>query len=159
MTVLVGTDGSTESQAAFSWAVEHATLTNSSIVVAYVRPFPVTPIAPMSGTELPLAIQPASEGECSELVCRQVVNPVITRTGGPLTTDLAIEILILEGSPASALLGAAITLDADAIVIGHRGQHGVAATLMGSVARQVSEGSDRPVIVVPHTRHRTGATV
>jgi nucleotide-binding universal stress UspA family protein len=51
-------------------------------------------------------------------------------------------------SVAEAILSAADTVDADAIVIGSRGG-GIGSILLGSVSHRVLQQADRPVLVIP----------
>ena len=54
-----------------------------------------------------------------------------------------------SGAIANAILTAAESFDADAIVMGTRGLSGVKSLLLGSVSNAVVHHSKRPVIVVP----------
>ena len=62
--------------------------------------------------------------------------------------DVRCETELVEGAPAEALLAVASAQDAAEIVIGSRGS-GRAWTPIGSVSRQVLNGADRPVVVMP----------
>jgi nucleotide-binding universal stress UspA family protein len=60
----------------------------------------------------------------------------------------AVETLVEEGSPAPAILAAAERLGADLVVLGSRGRSGLAATLLGSVSKRVSEHARCSVLIV-----------
>ena len=47
------------------------------------------------------------------------------------------------------ILGAALELDADVIVVGTRGRTGMKSFLMGSTSHALLQHADRPVLVVP----------
>jgi nucleotide-binding universal stress UspA family protein len=56
---------------------------------------------------------------------------------------------IRGGNPARVLEDAAARVNADLIVLGSRGLHGLQALLKGSVSRQVEHHQQAPVLVVP----------
>ncbi len=59
------------------------------------------------------------------------------------------EVHVLEGdSVGRELVAAAERLECDAVVVGSRGQSGVARSLLGSVTEYVMRHTDRPVLVV-----------
>jgi len=62
--------------------------------------------------------------------------------------DLNLEVEVIDDLPTTALMRAARKHDADEIVIGTR-HRGRLAALHGSVARELLEETDRPVILVP----------
>ena len=55
----------------------------------------------------------------------------------------------LSGDEASAILDVARDLNAELIIMGHRGTGQLAGRLIGSVAHKVIGHADRPVLVVP----------
>jgi len=70
------------------------------------------------------------------------VAPVRLATVGTVDTD------IREGDPAPTLLEAAADLEVDELVIGPYSGHPDAERRLGTTARRVLEGADRPVVVV-----------
>jgi nucleotide-binding universal stress UspA family protein len=65
------------------------------------------------------------------------------RPGGPATSSV-----VAFGDPATQILAEGERMHADLIVIGSRGQGRVRQALLGSVAREVLRGANRPVLVV-----------
>jgi nucleotide-binding universal stress UspA family protein len=65
-----------------------------------------------------------------------------------LSSDVTCETELVEGTSAEALLAVASDRGADEIVVGSRGS-GRSWTPIGSVSRQLLNGADRPVVVVP----------
>ncbi len=61
---------------------------------------------------------------------------------------VTLETKALEGPPATVLLAEAE--DADVLVIGKRGHGGFLGLLLGSVATQVTNHAECPVVIVPH---------
>lgn len=55
-----------------------------------------------------------------------------------------------SGDPVAEIIAHADSIDADLIVVGSRGRHDVAASLLGSVSRGVLHEAPRPVLVVRH---------
>jgi nucleotide-binding universal stress UspA family protein len=61
----------------------------------------------------------------------------------------AVESLTREGSPVGTVLAVAEGRDADVVLVGLHGGRPGAGPGLGSVARRVLEGVDRPVVVLP----------
>ena len=57
---------------------------------------------------------------------------------------------IASGDPVSEIISHADAINADLIVVGSRGQHEVAGSLLGSVSGGVLHEAPRPVLVVRH---------
>lgn len=57
--------------------------------------------------------------------------------------------LVVEGHPATELLKAADTVDADLLVLGVSGHGGFSGRFLGGVAQKVAHHSSRPVVLVP----------
>ncbi|HTT14233.1 MAG TPA: universal stress protein [Thermoplasmata archaeon] len=62
---------------------------------------------------------------------------------------VALEVLVLEGNAAEAILATARKVEADLIVVGTRGLRGASRFFLGSVSAAVLAGAGRPVVVVP----------
>lgn len=75
---------------------------------------------------------------------RQWLDRVLcVRPGGAATSSI-----VAFGDPATEILAEAERMHADLIVVGSRGQGRVRQALLGSVAREVLRGANRPVLVV-----------
>jgi nucleotide-binding universal stress UspA family protein len=61
---------------------------------------------------------------------------------------VSVELTILHGSPAGAILGAVERLGPDLLVMGTHGRTGLQRLLVGSVAEQVMRASPVPVVIV-----------
>ncbi len=66
-------------------------------------------------------------------------------------TDLVQEHLIVTGQPAAAIMSWAAAKQAQLIIIGTHGRHGVTRFFMGSVAERVLREAPCAVLVVPAT--------
>ncbi len=60
-----------------------------------------------------------------------------------------VHLWVREGPAAAVIVGAALEVDADLIVVGTRGLRGASRLLLGSVSAEVLARSGRPVAVVP----------
>ena len=63
--------------------------------------------------------------------------------------DGDVEAVIVEQSPAAALVALADERDARVIVVGTRGESPIRGALLGSTPHKLLQLSDRPVLVVP----------
>ena len=57
----------------------------------------------------------------------------------------------LTGDPADALLSLCEEVDADLLVVGNRGMHGVSRFLLGSVSNRCAHHANRSVLIVQTT--------
>jgi nucleotide-binding universal stress UspA family protein len=72
--------------------------------------------------------------------------------------DVRLEVELIGGPAAAALIREAQKHDADEIVVGSRGLGAIRATL-GSVSHQLLRHADRPVLVVPpHAANADGTS-
>ena len=77
------------------------------------------------------------------VVGHRTVDPVAARYPG-----VEVDIVVRHGSPARAIVEAAVELDVDLVVVGRRGLGGFRGLLLGSVSRKVVEHAGRVVLVV-----------
>lgn len=132
--ILVGYDGSPESAEALRWAIDEARIRRLSITVCHVWhwPYPAEPFgSPARAYIRRMAEQTAEAGAAVVAAC---------------APQLAVRTRAVLGPTAEMLL--ALSREADALVLGHRGTGGFAELSVGSVAGQVAAYADRPVIVV-----------
>ncbi len=132
--VLVGYDGSADSNQALSWAARQARLSRSVLTVCHAWAVGFT--------------VPRQETAISRLACEcgeQVITGGMRRAGDG-TESAAVRSLLIEG-PAAAVL-CEESHRADLVVVGSRGHGGVAGQLLGSVSSQVAACSAAPVVVV-----------
>ena len=66
-----------------------------------------------------------------------------------MTLPCRIETRVVEGVPAGTLMQIADDVDPLMIVVGRRGESGIAELVLGSVPRTLTHQSNRPVLVVP----------
>jgi nucleotide-binding universal stress UspA family protein len=137
--IVVGVDGSASSLAALRWAVHQAELTGGTVdaVVAWQMP------ATMTGFGFaPVAVADGSEMErTAERALDQAVTKVADPERGP-----AVRRLVVQGFPASVLLGA--SAGADLLVLGSRGHGGLSGALLGSVGQHCLRHARCPVVII-----------
>jgi nucleotide-binding universal stress UspA family protein len=124
--IVVGVDGSENSDAAVSWAVDAAERCGAELVLVHGWSYPYE----------------------SRTDARDEMRVDAMRTLEAAAQDVPCEKIISEDPPAKALIDAAA--DADLVVVGTRGRGGFTALLLGSVSRTVLQHSPRPVVVIPH---------
>lgn len=138
LTFVVGVDTSPESDAALEWARDTAP-SDARIIVVNVWEVPL-----VTGYDVVVPIDP---NEIEQLAIDGLHERV--RQEG----DERLEAVVRNGQPGRALVHIGDEVDADVIVVGHRG-HGRVSMVLGSTANYVLHHSDRPVIVVRGDHHR-----
>jgi nucleotide-binding universal stress UspA family protein len=128
--IAVGFDGSHDSRAALLWAASLAATTHGSLKV--VHAVGLLEHAGLSGHV------PAHQ---------DVVREIAVGAG---MVPSAVEWLVLDGDPCSALLRMiAAPYSVDLIVVGTRGSGEHSGSLLGSTSLELVEHSSIPVVIVP----------
>lgn len=149
-TIVVGIDGSHDSQAALSWAADEARQRSGRLrlVTAWTKQpmawFPAVLETAAGG----LAVQDSPEEDADTLQAKAL----------QYATDQGITVsgqVVHTHSAASAILDAA--KDADLIVIGSRGHGGFPGLHLGSVSTQILNHAPGPVLVVRPKTSQTAA--
>ncbi len=134
--ILVAYDGSEIARRAVSWAVQLAKALNAKLYVLYVVNVPPEVRAFLTaGTILNEALK-------SGMKILEQVKPDLDKEG--IRYELVVEI----GDPGEKIVEFAEKINADLIVMGHRGLSGIKKLLVGSVCDKVIKCSNRPVLVV-----------
>lgn len=133
--VVVGIDGSANSEAALAWAVDHAPPDSAIMAIAAWSP-------PMSYDGAIL-----SEIDGLDDRYREMLHGTIDRVGRshPEARQRAIQAEVVMGDARSVLRSA----EADVLVVGSRGHHGLEYLLMGSTASSLVHDPVVPTVVVP----------
>jgi nucleotide-binding universal stress UspA family protein len=141
-TIVVGTDGSDNSAAAVSEALDLAKRLDAKVVFVAVSP----PVSELLG-------DPNYKDRVSENLnrARQALEAV---KAAAESAGVEAEYELIEGDPAEEIANFAELRDADLVVVGTRGLGAIAGSLLGSVSSAVVRRSSRPVVVVgsPHDR-------
>jgi nucleotide-binding universal stress UspA family protein len=132
--VVAGYDGSAEARLALDVAAERAGPDGTVVVVVALPPT-------SRWLDSPLYDGAVAERRRRE---REILGELADVDLG----DLTLEIELVDGRPAEALVREARSRDAVEIVVGSRSLGPIRAAL-GSVSREVLRQADRPVVVVP----------
>jgi nucleotide-binding universal stress UspA family protein len=139
-TILVGVDGSPESDRAAAFASELATQVGADIVAAHaVGLLDVWPEHPEAGKQhnSHAHVTALMEGPWTEGIRRMGLQP---------------RVVLLDGPPAHVLLELADQIDADLIVVGSRGAGQAELFALGDTSTKLAHQSARPVLIVPVPR-------
>ncbi|HEX6488282.1 MAG TPA: universal stress protein [Candidatus Dormibacteraeota bacterium] len=137
--IVVGVDGSAHSAAALDWAIGLAKLAGAEVIAVhglYIPVYAATGYAPVLqfDPEWRKQMRQAFEEWCEPLTSSEVPYRTIFR----------------EGRPASVLMDAADSLQADLVVVGRRGRGSLVELMLGSVSHELSHHCKQPVVVISH---------
>ena len=133
-TIVVPTDGSSQSDAAVDHAVELARHHGSEVHVLYVA----------DSNRDSLTTQGGEVVDALEQEVDQIVSEAVERADAG--TDIAGE--VLTGDPVETILDYADSVDADLVVMGTAGRRGLDRFLLGSTTERVVRLSSVPVLTV-----------
>lgn len=135
-TIVIGTDGSAEADAAYAAAAEMAQTENARLIVVHV-----VELLGGKGGRVPLH---ADEDEIHARIVAAVEH--LKQKG--VAVDLEVH-QIAYGGPAHIIAEIADRENADLIVVGNRGHNPVAEIMLGNVPVRLMHIAHRPVLVVP----------
>jgi nucleotide-binding universal stress UspA family protein len=142
--IVVGVDGSPNSERALDWAMKQAAAVRAPLTVIAVHEVPKSYWGgiPVTG--------PADEPLLDTL--RRAAEEMTQRAAGRLggAGPASVTVRAVSGFVVKELVDA--SQDADLVVLGSRGGGGFARLLMGSVSSEVVQHSACPVVIVPHPR-------
>ncbi len=139
--VVAGVDGSETSARALRWALDDARARDGVVAAVHAWHVPFS----MSLTA------GARDQSAFEQAAGRLLDQVVDATASAYR-DVPIERVLVGGSPADALLGAA--RDAALVVVGGRGVGGFRGLLLGSVSQQLAHHAPCPVVIVPGATRR-----
>lgn len=140
-TIVVGVDGSRNSDRAASVAGDLAELTGAQVVAVHA-------VGLLEGRPRP--------GEQQVEHIRSVQHELETRWTEVLRrTGTRVQCVLRESTAALALLETAEETGADLIVVGRRGHGPLTAQLLGSTSAALAAEARCPVLVVPDESHST----
>jgi nucleotide-binding universal stress UspA family protein len=144
--IVVGVDGSDQSQRALEWAIGEAALHAAPLEVVAVHQVAVDAwgLAPM---RLPTD---EKEREQVHAAAQQMVDKAIAQAGAKRPPSVRVK--AVSGIPTEVFVDA--SRDADLLVLGQRGAGGFGRLLLGSVTSQVVEHAECPVTIVPTPKRR-----
>ena len=139
--IIVGVDGSPNSEHALAWAMREAAIRRAPLTVLAIHPVPKS-----YWGNIPV-VGPPDVPILEEL--RKAVEEMTQRAAGRLgdAGPASVSTRVESGFPVQELLAA--SQDADLLVVGSRGSGGFAKLLLGSVSSQVVQHAPCPVVVIP----------
>lgn len=137
--ILVGTDGSVGAAAAVNWAVAEAELRDADLRI--LSAYTIAPMGEGQPMVFPYELVDATD-EAVHQICDDAVTQVHQRNP---TIRVTTEVLRIR--PAEALIDSGRT--ALMTVVGAHSQNVIGQVLLGSVATEVAEQADGPVVVIP----------
>jgi nucleotide-binding universal stress UspA family protein len=143
--IVVGIDGSPNSERALDWAMRHAAALRTPLTVITVHEVPKS-----FWGGIPV-IGPADETLLETL--HQAVEEMTQKAASRLGEDArpaSVTVHAVNGFVVKELVDA--SHDADLVVVGTRGGSAFARLAMGSVCSEVVQHSACPVVIVPHER-------
>jgi nucleotide-binding universal stress UspA family protein len=142
--IVVGVDGSPNSERALDWAMRQAAAVHAPLTVIAVHEVPKS-----YWGNIPV-IGPADEPVLENL--RQAAEELTQRAASRLgdAGPVSVKVQAVSGFVVKELVDA--SQDADLVVLGARGGSTFARVVMGSVSSEVVQHSACPVVIVPHKR-------
>lgn len=143
--IVVGVDGSPNSERALDWAMRQAVAVRAPLTVIAVHEVPKSywggiPVVGPADTALLDKLRQAAE---------EMTQRAASRLGDAAPATVTVR--ALSGFVVKELVDA--SHDADLVVVGSRaGGSGFARLLAGSVSSEVIQHSECPVVIVPHER-------
>jgi len=142
--IVVGIDGSPNSERALDWAMKQAAAVHAPLTVITVHEVPKSfwggiPVIGAADEALLEKLRQAAE---------EMTQGAASRLGDARPS--AVTVHAVNGFVVKELVDA--SQDADLVVIGARGGSGFARVLVGSVSSEVVQHSACPVVIVPHQR-------
>ena len=142
--ILIAVDGSSHAERAVEEAVDLANATGASLTAVAVTPdiVPFVYVGGYGGMVPPQSLDDLHDQSRHEH--ERMLNDVL----GRLAPDVQVKKIIVQGSPAEAILEQAKQGGHDLIVMGSRGRGELRSLLLGSVSHHVLQASLVPVLVV-----------
>jgi nucleotide-binding universal stress UspA family protein len=142
--IVVGVDGSPNSERALDWAMGQAAAVHAPLTVIAVHEVPKSYWGGMP------VIGPADAPVVEKL--RQAAEELTQRAAARLgdAGPVSVKVRAVSGFVVKELVDA--SQDADLVVLGARSGSAFAAVLVGSVSSEVVQHSACPVVIVPHKR-------
>lgn len=139
--IVVGIDGSSQSEHALDWAIGEAERIGAEIDAVVVHPSPMQ----MYAVPMEAAVYTGISREDLDRSARDLLARTVDRVRGTRAVEVAH--VVAEGRPASVLRDRA--KGAHLLVVGTRGYGAIRGSLLGSVALKVVHDPPCPVVLVP----------
>ena len=148
--ILVGADRSAHARAAVKQAVDIALTQGATLTI-------VTAFSPQLPWPVAMAPSGISQDTIDTIIgqARDEAHATLAEASALVSPGIDVRSMVVEGTPAEAILEEAATAGHDLIVVGSRGHGDAASILLGSVSHKVLHHSRVPVLVVhiPEVEH------
>jgi len=141
--IIVGVDGSEQSQAALGWAIGQAELVGADLVLAHTWN-PDSYATPAMAGAVPDMIQAGALNDEAEELAQAWLDDLVTATA--TRTTASVSGVLASGSPAGHVLD--LSAEAIMVVVGSRGRGGLRSAVLGSTSQQIAHHAQCPVVVV-----------
>lgn len=145
--ILLATDGSSHAEEALKYARDLAVRDNAQVIVVHAfKPLQLPPPYVETSARDEVLRRAVAEGKgIADKAAQQLQD-----------AGVDVDVHVLEGPPAEAILQTADTHQAGLIVMGSRGRSEVTSLLLGSVSHRVLAHSHVPVMIVTAEEDGTG---
>jgi len=141
--IIVGVDGSEQSQAALDWALGQAELVGADLVLAHTWN-PDSYATPAMAGAVPDMIQAGALNDEAEELAQAWLDDLVAATA--TRTIASVSGVLASGSPAGHILD--LSAEATMVVVGNRGRGGLRSAVLGSTSQQIAHHAQCPVVVV-----------
>ena len=141
--IIVGVDGSEQSQAALGWALGQAELVGADLVLAHTWN-PDSYATPAMAGVVPDMIQAGALNDEAEELAQAWLDDLVAATVA--RTTASVSGVLASGSPAGHILD--LSAQATMVVVGSRGRGGLRSAVLGSTSQQIAHHAQCPVVVV-----------
>ena len=145
--MVVGVDGSAGSYEALRWALAEARLRKAPLRILHAWIYLHALVPALVGYPYTRdSIEPAvaDAAAAAQQAAEAIFEQALLELGA--VDDVEVERVIVQGSPAQALIDA--VSERDLLVVGSRGHGGFAGLLLGSVSQQCAQHARCPVVIV-----------
>lgn len=147
MAIVVGVDGSEESDAALRWAIDEARLRGVGVEAVHVY----QPYGTLAHGYADAPVAPDVIDQSAQVAQEDARRLLAAAIGRVEPADVPVEpIMVDDVGPARALVRQA--QEAELLVVGSRGRGGFQELLLGSVSHQCANHAACPVVIIRHPR-------
>ena len=140
MNIVVGVDGSEDSQRAVAWCAKYAGALGAKVIAVHALEVPV--YAWRLDVYAPPVYNDADRERILETLreqwCKQLAD-----------ANVPFEAKVVDGYPANVIIEVAHRENADLVVTGRRGLGGFKEMMLGSTSHHLSHHLTRPLVIVP----------
>lgn len=140
MNIVVGVDGSEDSQRAVAWCAKYAGALGAKVIAVHALEVPV--YAWRLDVYAPPVYDDADRERILETLreqwCKQLAD-----------ANVPFEVKVIDGYPANVIIELAHRVHADLVVTGRRGLGGFKEKMLGSTSHHLSHHLSTPLVIVP----------